>query len=195
MEFIVIAIIVVLVIGFIAYPLFTVPHEPVTPAANALDSLIAQRDSAYDAIRDLDFDFQLGKLSQADYDLLREKYKARAALALQQIDQLAGSTGAGERIEEEVARLRARGAGPTGGRGPKDGDAIEQEVARLRQRRTQPVSSNAPANGHAPVDGDAAEQEIARLRAARRSDVLHCRQCGTPYHTGDRFCSKCGAKL
>lgn len=187
MEFIVIAIVVVLVIGFIAYPLFTVPHEQAAPAANALDSLIAQRDSAYDAIRDLDFDFQLGKLSQADYDLLREKYKARAALALQQIDQLAGSTGAGERIEEEVARLRARGLGP------KDGDAIEQEVARLRQRRAKSATPDAPANGHAPVDD--AEQEIARLRATRHSDVLHCRQCGTPYRTGDRFCSKCGAKI
>ncbi len=189
MEFIVIAILVVLVIGFIAYPLFTVRHEQAAPAANALDSLIAQRDSAYDAIRDLDFDFQLGKLSQADYELLREKYKARAALALQQIDQLAGSTGAGERIEEEVARLRARGARP------KDGDVIEQEVAHLRRRRAKPAGTDVPANGHAPVDGDAAEQEIARLRASRRSDVLRCRQCGTPYHTGDRFCSKCGAKL
>jgi hypothetical protein len=188
LEFIVIAILVVLVIGFIAYPLFTVPHEQAAPAADALDSLIAQRDSAYDAIRDLDFDFQLGKLSQADYDLLREKYKARAALALQQIDQVAGSTGAGERIEEEVARLRARRPGP------KDGDAIEHEVARLRQRRAKSATPDAPANGHAPGDDDA-EQEIARLRAARRPNVLHCRQCGTPYHTGDLFCSKCGTKL
>lgn len=189
MEFIVIAILVVLVIGFIAYPLFTAPHPQAAFTATALDSLIAQRDSAYDAIRDLDFDFQLGKLSQSDYESLREKYKARAALALQEIDQLAGSTGAAERIEEEVARLRARGAGPASRSDAKDGDAIDQEVARLRRHRAK------PANADAPADGDAAEQEIARLRAARRSDVLHCSKCGTPYHTGNRFCSKCGTKL
>lgn len=126
MELILAAIIVIGIIVFIAYPLFTAPRAGTAETPDALDGLVAQRDSAYDAIRDLDFDFQMGKLSQSDYAALREKYKARAALALQQIDALDGN-GAGKKIEDNVAQLRAakRAAPPAG-------DALEQEIARVR---------------------------------------------------------------
>ena len=187
MELIVIALVVVVVIAFVAYPLFTATKEQITPTTDALDSLIAQRDSAYDAIRDLDFDYQMGKLSQSDYELLRDKYKARAALALQQIDQIAGRDGAEARIEEEVARLRQRrkSADVVAGAGAAStDDAIEQQVARLRQRRVK------------ATNGDAIEEEVARVRASKsKSANLRCSKCGTPYHAGDRFCAKCGNKL
>ena len=130
LELILVAIIVVGIIVFIAYPLFTVAREDAAETPGALDGLIAQRDSAYDAIRDLDFDFQMGKLSQSDYTALREKYRARAALALQQIDALGGN-GAGKKIEEQVAQLRAEKRAA-----PAADDAIEREVARLRASKS-----------------------------------------------------------
>jgi hypothetical protein len=131
LELILAAIIVIGIFVFIAYPLFTVPHAETGETPGALDGLVAQRDSAYDAIRDLDFDFQMGKLSQSDYAAMREKYKTRAALALQQIDALDGN-GAGKKIEEQVAQLRAaKRATP-----PVD-DAIEREVARLRASKSK----------------------------------------------------------
>jgi cytochrome c-type biogenesis protein CcmF len=90
----------------------------------ALDALHKQRDAAYDAIRDLDFDFQLGKLSQSDYVTLREKYKTRAALALQQIDVAVSDDGALDaQIEAQVAQLRTH---------PNRDDAIEREVVHSR---------------------------------------------------------------
>ncbi len=136
MEFILIAILVVGVIAFIASPLRrgAVPlplastREEQSQSSNALETLIAQRDSMYAAIRDLDFDFQLGKLSPGDYQTLRERYKARAASVLQQIDAIdgKGDVSADARIEEQVTRLRAAGI-------PNE-DALEREVARLRHK-------------------------------------------------------------
>ena len=196
MELIVIALVVVVVIAFVAYPLFTATKEQITPTTDALDSLIAQRDSAYDAIRDLDFDYQMGKLSQSDYELLRDKYKARAARALQQIDQIAGRDGAEARIEEEVARLRQRRKSADVATGsparrdagwqpaPTGDDPIEQEVARLRERRVK------------ATNGDAIEEEVTRVRASKsKSAGLRCSKCGTPHRAGDRFCAKCGNQL
>src|SRR5574341_2148201 len=104
LEFILIAILIAGVIAFIAYPLFTPRREEDSPSPNAPETLIAQRDSAYAAIRDLDFDFQLGKLSESDYRTLRERYKARAASVLQQIDAISVNS-SDTRIEEEVTRL------------------------------------------------------------------------------------------
>lgn len=47
-----------------------------------------ERESLYDALRELDFDYRSGKLSQADYEALREDYEARAADVLAELDQL-----------------------------------------------------------------------------------------------------------
>ncbi len=133
MELILAALIVIGIIAFIAYPLFTASPDESAEEPNALDGLAAQRDSAYDAIRDLDFDFQLGKLSPSDHAALREKYTGRAATALRQIDAL-DENGADAPIEEAVAQLRAaKLAAP-----PAD-DALEREVARLRASKAAPA--------------------------------------------------------
>jgi hypothetical protein len=158
------------VIAFIAYPLFTTSYANLAETSDALETLISQRDSSYDAIRDLDFDFQLGKLSQNDYAPLREKYKARAAETLKEIDALGGDGNSADteaQIEAQVAQLRRA-----------KNDSIEAEVAQLRRAKT-----------------DSVEVEIARVRAARKSSELRCANCGTPYQTGDQFCAKCGNKL
>lgn len=155
MEFVLAAIIVIGIIAFIAYPLFTTPRAETAETPDALDGLVAQRDAAYDAIRDLDFDFQLGKLSQSDYAALREKYKTRAALALQQIDALGGN-GAGKQIEKQVAQLRAaKHAAP-----PAD-DEIEREIAHLRAGK-----------------GAALDLRCRNCGAPHRAGDAFCAKCG-----------------
>lgn len=136
MELVLIAILIIAVLAFIASPLrkstVTLPlpstREEQSQPSNALETLIAQRDSTYAAIRDLDFDFQLGKLSPGDYQTLRERYKARAASLLQQIDAVdgKGDASADARIEDQVAQLRAAKI--------SNEDALEREVARLRRK-------------------------------------------------------------
>lgn len=167
MEIILIALLTIGVIAFIAYPLFSPTREKLAQAPDALEALTAQRDSAYDAIRDLDLDFQSGKLSQDDYSALRDKYKARAAQLLQQIDTLTG----------DGATRQAESVGDAS----NDADAeaqIEAQVAKLRRAKT-----------------DVIEDEIARVRAARKSGAGFCGNCGTPRQANDKFCAKCGNKF
>ena len=87
LEYLLLSFVLAAVFAYIAYPVLKPPHEE-TIERNALDALVAQRDGAYQAIRDLDFDFQLGKLSSTDYETLRERQKAHAASVLQEIDAL-----------------------------------------------------------------------------------------------------------
>jgi hypothetical protein len=167
LEIVLIALLVIGIIAFIAYPLFDPRRGTFVESASVLDTLIAQRDATYDALRDLDFDFQLGKLSKVDYDTLRDKYKARAAYILQQIDALAGT--------------------PPDSNG-KDAEAqIEAQVAQLRRAKTEVGARRA--------SPDTIEDEIARVRALRQAGGGFCSKCGTPYRAGDKFCAKCGNKL
>lgn len=186
MESILIVLLVIGIIIFIAYPLFARSAEKLADTPDALEALVAQRDSTYDAIRDLDFDFQLGKLSQNDYNALREKYKIRAAQILQRIDALTNATGvhskdADARIEVEIAKLR------------RQADKVEDDIARLRQPKSARVA--APVADTSASTTDAVEAEIARVRAARQTEKQFCGKCGAPRSPTDVFCAKCGNKL
>jgi len=49
---------------------------------------IKQKEMAYAAVKEAEFDFQMGKLSPEDYQALRAKYEARALQALARLEEL-----------------------------------------------------------------------------------------------------------
>ena len=79
-----------LIAALVAFPLFGPTEEP--PALADPENLLArgekQKTDAYAAIKEAEFDRQMGKLTDEDYQLLREKYEARALEALAQLDRL-----------------------------------------------------------------------------------------------------------
>ena len=81
------------VASFVASPLFTPEEkqEPVRETNPMFTHWEKQKTEAYAAIKEADFDLQMGKLTQEDYHTLREKYEARALEALAQLDILHGA--------------------------------------------------------------------------------------------------------
>jgi hypothetical protein len=64
--------------------------EPAAPAADLERyRLEKEKELAYAAIKEAEFDFQMGKLSEDDYRLLREKYEGRALAALAALERRA----------------------------------------------------------------------------------------------------------
>ena len=57
-------------------------------AAAELSDLWIVRDVTYDTLRDLEFDFRMGKMAEKDYQELKARYQGEAADILQQIDML-----------------------------------------------------------------------------------------------------------
>jgi hypothetical protein len=55
-----------------------------------LQDLLAEKETLYAAIQELDFDLQSGKLSTEDHQSLRQRQEERAAVLLQQIDAAQG---------------------------------------------------------------------------------------------------------
>ena len=76
------------------------------PHRSKLDQLMERRDTIYDNLRDLRFEYRAGKYSEGDYQAMKNAMETEAALALAEIDQL---TEAGVR--------RPRGARAAGERG------------------------------------------------------------------------------
>jgi len=57
-------------------------RKPIAP----WDDLVSQRDTTYQALKELEFEYNLGNLSDDDYADLRERYRTQAAAILQRLD-------------------------------------------------------------------------------------------------------------
>ncbi len=75
----------------IGYPLFLkkqrVIKEDNTLDLNGLPHLLVQKEVAYATLKDLDFDFKTGKLSEEDYQELKSRYEEEALSILEKIDK------------------------------------------------------------------------------------------------------------
>jgi hypothetical protein len=61
------------------------------PHRSKLDQLMERRDTIYDNLRDLRFEFRSGKYSEGDYDAMKTSLENEAAMVLAEIDQLTES--------------------------------------------------------------------------------------------------------
>lgn len=75
---------------------FLAPEEIYDEAVNSPE-LVSQKNRVIGAIREIDMDYQTGKLSEEDYQLLRSRYTAAAAEIIRRMDAEA----------EEAARKEA----------------------------------------------------------------------------------------
>lgn len=75
----------------VSAPLFTQDkeQEPQLEPESEVARWEKQKADAYSAIREAEFDRQMGKLTDEDYQLLRERYETRAIEALAQLDRIA----------------------------------------------------------------------------------------------------------
>lgn len=185
MVTIAIAVMFIAAIAIVAWP-FLGPARPFSSALKrsdnaTIENLIVQRDATYAAIKDLEFDRAMGKLSEADFKAMRAKYEAKAVTILQELD-------------EQVA---ARRSSRKRSRGPDAAEVIERQVQQLRARPAKDPSDgqgsetvNCPRCGAAHGPGDAFCGKCGEpLRGAR------CPNCGMRAAVGDRFCANCGAQV
>ena len=68
------------------------------PHRSKLDQLLERRDTLYDNLRDLRFEFRSGKYAENDYEAMKTSLENEAALTLAEIDQI---------TESQVRRPRA----------------------------------------------------------------------------------------
>jgi len=61
------------------------------PHRSKLDQLMERRDTIYDNLRDLRFEFRSGKYSEGDFDAMKTSLENEAALVLTEIDQVTES--------------------------------------------------------------------------------------------------------
>ena len=168
----------VLALGALAYVLFPLfAADAGEPVAMSRNEPMAAGDSPVDVLREIEFDRETGKLSDADYAALKAEY---TALALKEMRQR--SVGAAFPVPQSMTI--ATGAATSEAQGSDEAEAIIQRIG---------------ARGAAPVCvecGPRPEPDALHCSSCGRFLEGACASCGAPSTESDaRFCADCGAVL
>lgn len=113
MEYIVIAIVAVFVILLVSYPLsgrqrqlYAIEDVIDLGDTKQIDYLNSKQASIASNIQELDFEHEMGKLSEQDYTALRQGYETEASRITAAIDKLRIKKEIEDLIEEEVRSRR-----------------------------------------------------------------------------------------
>ena len=119
MFWILCAALVLLAGGYVLRPLFREPEAALNIdllAETELDRLMDRKTVIYRNLKDLEFEYAMGRLSEADYRRLEADYKNDAATILEKLDTLGASEDLDNAMEKEIASRKAKLFGPGPGR-------------------------------------------------------------------------------
>ena len=139
------------------------------------DRLQVQKEALLIRIRDLDFDYETGKLTEADYQGQRSEIMTKATSILMQMDQLDARSPTSDSVSTQTESVKTT----------SDIDAeIEAAVAQIRTS----VDTS---------DGVNIKQGSGEKRPSQdpKNERIICAQCGHAADYGDKFCSICGHAL
>ena len=168
--FLILAVLIPVVI-FVARPLMERKATAVTIEEHEYSALLAERDRILNALQELEFDYTLGKIPEAQYPAQRASLMRYGADLLRQIDEYEGQSASSidDRLEAAIAERKAASVTATSPAVVVDPDD-ELEALISARRRAQ------KSNGQDKTGG-------------------FCPQCGNCVQESDRFCPKCGNAL
>ncbi|RMD94293.1 MAG: zinc-ribbon domain-containing protein [Calditrichaeota bacterium] len=92
MEIFVFTFLTLLILAYVSYPLVEAHSKKgiwkKVSSNHRAKELEERKQAIYSAIKDIEFDYQMGKLSEEDFIELRNQYKEEAINLLKQIDRL-----------------------------------------------------------------------------------------------------------
>ncbi len=163
-------------VGFAAYLLYRAVYPLVTRSVVGPDmvggrtrvALEREKTALLRAIKELEFDRAMGKVSEGDFRDMSDRLRARAVRLIKQLDT--GRAGYRELIERELAARRT---------------AIDS-----RQK-----AGGAPATVAEPIETPLAAVEPETEPEPEPIPDWRCGRCGTVNDPDAQFCKRCGNKL
>ncbi len=199
---------IVVAVLLIAYPLWkqTRPEAmfKVTRTGQTLEEYQARYQALLASIKDIMFDYEMGKVSADDYNAPLEKTKLEAAAVRREIDRLSHEANLDNislEMDTEIEALIAQARQTPPADSSKLANEVDTEIELLKtvHLAADDDDSKCPHCGKSTQPGDAfcsgCGQALPTLQAQQVDDTDTCPQCGSEVQPNDVFCAKCGAPL
>jgi hypothetical protein len=154
---------------YVSQPFLQRRGRRITPEAQEISALMAERDRVINSLQELDFDFNLNKIPAEDYPVQRAELLQKGAEVLKKLDSLT----------------------PSPSPEKKGGSAADQIESAVVARRAD--MSAAPTS--ARDDDDVEAMLVTRRKARKEKSSGFCPRCGKPMLISDRFCPHCGKSI
>ncbi len=142
------------------------------PFLNQRQHLREEKRKLVTALKELDFDFETGKLSADDYKQLREKYEGKAIAVMKEQDVLEA------KWKEAERRIPLK---------------TQKEETSVEPQKEKPVESTDASNcPNCQAKTQATDRFCPQCGTSLNA---FCPECGNAVHSNDRFCNKCGHAL
>ena len=176
-------------------------------AGSRRDDLLKKKDFIYSSIRELNIDYNMGKLAAEDHEALRQEYMKEASDVLDELDRTAVSDlSVEEQIEEAVREIRQlRGPAseeavsgddePMSVEGGAAAEKVAEDEAAGDLATADEAAENVRSAEEAPAEDQATEAPAEEARSVSSARIRECRICRTVNEQSARFCIECGASL
>ena len=160
---------VVVLVGLFVYAPFMARARRLRPTETLqVSALKAERDRVINALQELDFDFNLGKVPAEDYPAQRATLLQKGADILRSLDELAPVISSSSNVEERIEKAIVSG--------------------RADMAASKPAAE--------VVSDDDIKSMIASRRKERKDKSAgFCPKCGKAVTVADKFCPSCGKSL
>jgi hypothetical protein len=168
-------------LAYVVWPLLKPGPAPVMVEDDRLTELLGRKDAVLKAIKDLEFDYQVGKLSEEDYQLYDQRLRRQAVALLQQIEQVAPlSANLDAELEAEISQRR--------------------RVLEPARTTAKPVPATVGASAAVPVVTQAPAMVVAAGVPVANGNVSggasrFCTNCGSKLEAHHKFCANCGTPV
>lgn len=132
---------------YISRPFLVQTTRPLSLEEQQLSHLLAEQERLINALQELDFDYSLGKIPEADYPIHRSGIVAQAAETMRGIDEVRSAAGGDNQVRTEAA-IASRRAGKraiTTSAAPDD--ELEALIASRRRERSEKAGGFCPQCG------------------------------------------------
>lgn len=163
------------------------------PVGSTLDELQIRYQAHLSAIREIMFDYEMGKVTTDEYEPLLNKAKLEAANLRRKIDQLSTeTTSLHDELESLITQTRQTSLSPEN---ETLLSGLDAEIATLKNElpTTAPTQLACP-KCNTPVDSSHEFCSSCGHKLEWKKEVV-CQQCGYAYSQTDTYCARCGTLL
>jgi hypothetical protein len=190
-------------LAYVVWPLLKPGPAPILVEDDKLTELLGRKDAVLQAIKDLEFDYHVGKLSEEDYQLYDQRLRRQALGLLQQIEQLTPLTASLDAtLEAEIAQRRRVGdsvvstakAAPTVA--PVQGAAAAGVPAAVSLAVAAPVTAVTAVTAVSSATAATGVAQASTVANGNAGSAPHyCTNCGSRLEAHHKFCANCGTPI
>lgn len=167
------------------------PEEVAIATGRRRKELERDKQALLKALKELEFDHQMGKVSDADFADLGANYRARAVRVMRQLDLADAGADYHKLIERDLrqrmgtravenAAADAAAATPPPDAAPAPAAAKDEAKAEPKDEVKAEAKDEAKAAGESPAAPVDARPKCAACNTANDSDAAFCKKCGKP---------------